>query len=368
MNFSLSEQDTEIRQLAQKFFGTECPLLQRASHEELSRDLYRKMGDVGLFGIMVPEIRGGSAGTRFQAGLIAEAAGSELVPGPWLEHLWAIEMLLDVPDTKDGQWESFIQAHQLATIFFPPLGEASELWYSHEEQRLRGQISRFSFVEHTDLWLVAVPNSDAVDILEISPDLPGITLSTVSSMDPLWRGAFVRFDQVKAKLLTILSFEQYENLLANGSDLVSMAMYGAAQRVLDMTVDYLKTRQQFGRTIGSFQALKHKVSDLFIELEHAGSLVYAAAGSDDRAMQRRWSHMAAIEMGRVYRHAAESAIQLHGGIGFTTSLPLHYFLKNAWTSGWRAGSESYHQKWLMKEFGLDYGDTAQERPTAFKSS
>jgi alkylation response protein AidB-like acyl-CoA dehydrogenase len=107
-----------------------------------------------------------------------------------------------------------------------------------------------------------------------------------------------------------------------------MAAVGACERLLDLTVEHVRQREQFGRPIGSFQAVKHALADVYIDVQHSRSLVFAAlcAEADER---RRLLPLAKLAADATYRRTAETALQLHGGIGFTWECPVHLFLKNA---------------------------------------
>ena len=350
MNFSLTPEEQEILQLAERFFNTKCPISNRSVTSPFSRGLYREMGQLGLFGAAVKEDLGGMGGTSFQSVLVAEAAGRELVPGPWLEHLWAIRLLADVPDQDPRVVAPLLTGDALASLWLPT--SVDEAVKTHSDHTVSGEIRALAYAGGTELWLTALPESKSVKIVALRADSPGISHLPIASWDPLWEGARVQLDHVPVALDLGVSHEQYQATVHYGSTLVTMAMYGGARRVLEDTVEYLKMRHQFGQPIGAFQALKHQAADLFIMLEHAGSLVYAAAASDHEESQKLWVPMAKVRMESTYRHIVETAIQLHGGIGFTESLPLHYFLKNAWTNRFRAGSPSFHRRRLARSLGL----------------
>lgn len=220
------------------------------------------------------------------------------------------------------------------------------------KQTISGVIPALPFAEQTDKWVIAMYGPESVDIATVAGREPGVSLETIRSVDSRWDAARVVFDGAEVAASTPVPFAEYGEILRIGVDLVNMAMYGAAYRVLNDTVNYLQTRQQFGRSIGSFQALKHRMADLFIQLEHVGSLVYASIATDRDDERELWSHMAKIQMELTYRKTVEEAIQLHGGVGFTESLPLHHFLKNAWTNRWRTGDPILHRE-ALKELLLE---------------
>jgi alkylation response protein AidB-like acyl-CoA dehydrogenase len=141
-------------------------------------------------------------------------------------------------------------------------------------------------------------------------------------------------------------------------DLAAVALaaeqVGGAQRVLDMAVDYAKTRVQFGRPIGSFQAIKHKCADMLLEVESAKSAAYYAAwcASELNDELPAMASMAKAYCSEAYFHCAAENIQIHGGIGFTWEHPAHLYFKRAKSSELLFGDPTYHRELLAQRIGL----------------
>jgi hypothetical protein len=160
------------------------------------------------------------------------------------------------------------------------------------------------------------------------------------------RGGDVIFDGAAARLMGAEggATGPIEAATAAGLLALSAEAVGIMDALRDQTLDYLRTRKQFGVPIGSFQALKHRMADLALEIEQARSAVTNAAAALDapRAERERSASAAKFTIGRVGTLAAEEAIQLHGGIGMTWELPLSHFAKRLIMIGHQLGDEDYH--------------------------
>jgi alkylation response protein AidB-like acyl-CoA dehydrogenase len=129
---------------------------------------------------------------------------------------------------------------------------------------------------------------------------------------------------------------------------------GGAQKVLEMSVDYAKMRVQFGRPIGSFQAIKHKCADMLLEVESAKSAAYYAgwAAAEDNDELPAVASLAKVYCSEAYFHAATENIQIHGGIGFTWEHPAHLYFKRAKTTELYLGDPTYHREQLAQRIGI----------------
>jgi alkylation response protein AidB-like acyl-CoA dehydrogenase len=139
-----------------------------------------------------------------------------------------------------------------------------------------------------------------------------------------------------------------------------MAEIGSSERLLDDTVAFAKDREQFGQAIGAFQAVKHRLAELYIEVEHTRNLVFAALASPDEERERLVP-MAKLLADEVYRRAAETSIQLHGGFGFTWECPAHLFLKNALRLRTYPCTGDAHRAAIRRRLGLERLDHANAR-------
>jgi alkylation response protein AidB-like acyl-CoA dehydrogenase len=210
---------------------------------------------------------------------------------------------------------------------------------------------------HTaDLVLVIAHTSSELSIFAVDPAASGLQRTPMQTMDMTRKQARLTFTDVPARLVgaegegaTVLP--QVLNLAAVG---LAAEAVGGAQRCLEMSVEYAKVREQFGRPIGSFQAIKHKCADLLLEVESARSAAYfamwsAAGNTADLPMA---AAMAKAYCTEAYAHAAAENIQIHGGIGFTWEHPAHLYFRRAKSTELLFGDPAYHRELLVQRVGL----------------
>jgi alkylation response protein AidB-like acyl-CoA dehydrogenase len=229
---------------------------------------------------------------------------------------------------------------------FPATVTADEL--SH----LSGRVTSVADAEFADVLLVPAmtPTGPALFAVDINEDMSGLTRDAVVSLDltrPLYD---VTLTDVQARRLAVgdAAVAALNRALTVGAAVLASEQLGIAQACLDMTVEYLKTRYQFGRLIGSYQALKHRAADLWASVTQARAVArYAAAcvASDDPDTPVAVALAQAYCSGVAVR-AAEECVQLHGGIGFTWEHPAHLYLKRAKSTSLALGTASRHRSAL----------------------
>jgi alkylation response protein AidB-like acyl-CoA dehydrogenase len=210
---------------------------------------------------------------------------------------------------------------------------------------------------HTaDLILVAARTSAGVSLFAVEGGASGLTRTALSTMDQTRKQAKLEFDSTPARLIGTDGAGW--NVLSTVLDLAAVALaaeqVGGAQRCLDMAVEYAKVRVQFGRPIGSFQAIKHKCADMLLEVESAKSAAYYA-GWCAAEMNEELPSVASLAKAycsEAYFHAAAENIQIHGGIGFTWEHPAHLYFKRAKSSEIYLGDPTYHRELLAQRIGI----------------
>ena len=210
---------------------------------------------------------------------------------------------------------------------------------------------------HTaDLILVAARTSAGVSLFAVDGGASGLTRTALSTMDQTRKQAKVEFDNTPARLIGADGAGW--NVLSTVLDLAAVALaaeqVGGAQKCLDMAVEYAKVRVQFGRPIGSFQAIKHKCADMLLEVESAKSAAYYA-GWCAAEMNEELPSVASLAKAycsEAYFHAAAENIQIHGGIGFTWEHPAHLYFKRAKSSELLFGDPTYHRELLAQRIGI----------------
>jgi alkylation response protein AidB-like acyl-CoA dehydrogenase len=247
-----------------------------------------------------------------------------------------------------------------------PEGIAVELQHSGASQwRLQGVADFVTFAHAADLLLVLARSPGTtgltgLSLLALPATTHGITIERLPTLDITRPYSRVLFDNVGITQAAILggpgaAGEKIERLLAIGAGLLAAEQTGGAEYCLLSTTEYAKQRMQFGRPIGSFQAVKHELADMMVAVEgaHSAALYAAAAidqGSDElleaAAVARVWCT-------QTFQHCAAEAIQLHGGIGFTWEHPAHLYFKRSRSSSTWFGEPTLHREQIARLMGLE---------------
>jgi 3-oxochol-4-en-24-oyl-CoA dehydrogenase len=205
-----------------------------------------------------------------------------------------------------------------------------------------------------DVLLVAARDKEKVGLYRVDPAHATLTRASLVSLDSTRRLARLTFAGVPAEAVA----EDAAIGLQRGFDvarlLLAAEQLGGAQQVLDTAVDYARTRVQFGRVIGSFQAIKHRCADMLVEVELARSLVYSALATAqaDPSTLRREAAMAGAFVSDAFVQLAADNVQIHGGIGFTWEHSAHLYLKRAKSSQQLLGRPVRHRRQLAEELGI----------------
>ncbi|MBV8160638.1 MAG: acyl-CoA dehydrogenase, partial [Acidimicrobiia bacterium] len=203
---------------------------------------------------------------------------------------------------------------------------------------------------------VAARTGDNVSLFTVAGDAEGLTRTPLATMDQTRKQARLEFSGTPAKLLGTEGegWPVLSRVLALAAVALAAEQVGGAQKCLDMSVEYAKVRVQFGRPIGSFQAIKHKCADMLLEVESAKSAAYyagwAAAELNDELPTV--ASLAKAYCSDAYFHAAAENIQIHGGIGFTWEHDAHLYFKRAKSSQLLLGDPTYHRELLAQRIGI----------------
>lgn len=379
MNFDLSEEQQLLKDsvagLIARHYDFEARARVVASATGWSRDLWRQFAEQGLTGLPFAEADGGFAGGAVETMLVAEAFGRALVVEPWLETVVLCGALL-----RHGAGA----ATRAALV--PAIVDGSVTWsFAHEEAHSRWDTTRIATRAtpvgggwRLDGTKVLVAHGGSVDRLIVSARTggeqgaatglglfavdraaTGVTVTDHAVHDGR-RAAGIRFDGVfvaagdalgdPAGAGPVIDRAIDEAIAALCADAV-----GAMEAALDMTVDYLKTRRQFGVAIGGFQALQHRAADMYVALEQARSMTLVATRAVDEpeATARAAAISAAkVQVARSARFIAEQAIQLHGGIGMTMEYKVGHLAKRLVVFDKLHGDSAHHLARLAAGPGL----------------
>ena len=371
MILGVTAEQEELRSSVRRFLADRAPISAvrelMETTDGLDPAVWRQAGEqLGLQGIAIPEEYGGAGFSFAEQAIVLEELGAALYGGPYLASaVLAATALLTSSDegAKKSYLPGIASGELIATLAFT---EEDGSWDAGAVRlaairdgdgwRLDGRKS-FVLDGHTaGLILVVARTGDELSLFAVAADAGGLTRAALPTLDQTRKLARLDFVSVPAQLVG--SVGDGAAVLSRVLDVAAIAQaaeqLGGAQRALDMAVDYLKVRHQFGRPIGSFQALKHRCADLLLEVESLRSAVqYAAAAvaenSDEIPVVASLVKAYASD---VYFHVAAENIQLHGGIGFTWEHDAHLYFKRAKASELFLGDANYHREHLAGRIGL----------------
>lgn len=293
----------------------------------------RLAGEIGAAGLAIPECYGGSGASLRETCVVLEELGRTLTPSPLLgSAVLAAQALLVtgnadachrlLPGIADG-------SRVAALVWTGPAGR----WTPDEvachadlSGELTGTAQHVLDGDLADVLLVAARSRGGVELFEVAPEQPGVSRTAVTAMDLTRRLAVVRLAGAAGRRIGAVDLARVRDLACVA---LSAEQVGAAARALELTVEYARTRVQFGRPIGAFQALQHRMADLHVLVEAARSASYAAAEAVDSADLPVRAAVAKVRCSEALMRVAGEMIQIHGGIGITWEHDAHRYFKRA---------------------------------------
>ena len=371
MNFTFTEEQEELRKTVRQFLDAKSS--EAAVREQMETEagfdaaVWSQMAEqMGLQGLAIPEEFGGSGYSYVELGIVLEEMGRALLCAPFFSSVvLAANTLIQSGDdaAKAAHLPGIASGETIATLAFTePSGKWDESGITMEASgagdswTLNGT-KMFVLDGHTaNLIIVAARTGKGVSLFTVAGDAAGLTRTALSTMDQTRKQAKLEFSNTPATLLGAEG--EGWNTLSTVLDLAAVGLaaeqVGGAQKVLEMAVDYAKVRVQFGRPIGSFQAIKHKCADMLLEVESAKSAAYygmwCAAEMNDELPSV--ASLAKAYCSEAYFHATAENIQIHGGIGFTWEHPAHLYFKRAKSSELLFGDPTYHRELLAQRIGI----------------
>jgi alkylation response protein AidB-like acyl-CoA dehydrogenase len=365
MNLGVSAEQRELRESVRRFLTERAPLTKVRELMETADgtdpDVWRQASaQLGLPGIAVPEEYGGAGFSFAEQAIVLEELGAALFTGPYLASavLAAAALLAsDDQETMKDLLPGIAAGETVATLAFTEDGGS----WDPASIRLAatpGDTGWRLDGHAADLILVvaATETDGTLSLFAVTSTAAGLTRRALPTLDQTRKLARLAFNHTPARLIGKKGAARagLDHTLDVAAVALAAEQLGGAQRALDMAVAYAKVRQQFGRPIGSFQAIKHRCADLLLEVESLRSAVgYAAAavaaGSTEVPVLASLLKAYASE---VYSHVAGENIQIHGGIGFTWEHDAHLYLKRAKASELFLGDASYHRERLATRIGL----------------
>lgn len=349
MKFELSEDQALLRSSTRDFVASEWPMEKvRAVLENeaagFAADSWARLVDMGYLGLTVPADKGGQGLGAIELAIVCEEVGRALMPGPFLEAVLAAETLA-AAGGPEALLADVIAGKKLAVLAredSPYAGESKEK-IRVEGGKLRGKKFFVPFAAHADALLVTA--ADGVYLAE-----KPFKVLPLESFDLSARFGEVDLDHAGRRVAGLEVLQRVDLLGAVGA---SAVMLGIMARCLEITLEYAHTRKTFGRAIGSFQALQHRLSEMMLRTESTRSAVYRAAWCLDTHNEDTALACAAAKAyaGDASRLVCGEAIQMHGGIGFTWELDLHFFFKRAKTLEMHYGSTEQQLERVLQAAG-----------------
>jgi alkylation response protein AidB-like acyl-CoA dehydrogenase len=372
MQFAFTDEQEQFRAVVRRFVGdkskgTDVRRLM-ATAEGFDHTVWRQLSDdLGLPGIHIPEAYGGAGFGAVELGIAMEEMGRGLLCAPYLSScvLAAGAIMAAASEDQKAALLPGIASGQVRAAF--AVTEANGRWDAGgvgvtatrdgEGYLLHGR-KRFVVDGATADRLVVVaraPGSTGaagISFFTLAADAPGVTRTALATMDATRKQADVAFDGARAELLggEGTSAAALERTLDGAAIALANEMVGGAQALLDSAVAYANMRVQFGRAIGSFQAIKHKCADMLLDVELAKSAAYhaAQAQAEDDAQWPGLASLAKAAASDAYMRTAAQAIQIHGGIGFTWDNDTHLWFKRAKSSEVLFGDANHHRELMLQ--------------------
>src|SRR3989337_529207 len=379
MNFGFNEEQELLRSTARKFFDNEgaSVTVRRLMDgpEGMTPDLWKKMAEQGWTGLIFAEEHGGMGLGFVDLVVLMEEMGRAVVPGPFFSTvlLGGLAVREAGTDVQKKAWLPRISSGEArATLaWMEPSAELGSrgITLQATAKGTGFQLSGTKLFVHdahtADVIVVAARTSsgqnpeDGVSLFLVPRGTPGMSVTLLPTMDQTRKLCEVGLKDVVLGAEALMGqagsgWAPLARVIDRATVALCAEMCGGAQKVLEMTVEYAKIRQAFGRPIGSYQGVKHKAADMLVDVENSKSITYYAAWAMDEGVPEG---QLAVSMAKAYvsdasRRVAAAGIQLHGGIGFTWVHDLHLYFKRAKGSEFPFGDATYHRERVAQLINL----------------
>ncbi len=354
MDFSLGQDRQMLVDSLRRFLADKMPFAVRKSAAfeapGWSRALWNELAELGAIGALFDESVGGFGGSPFDVGVVFGEIGRALLTGPWLGTLQAGHVLAAAGHTDD--LAALIDgsvvigyAEEEADTWFDPAAITTRAVAAGESWVLDGAKTVVGYAGSVDRLLVVAQAEAGLSTFLVERDAPGLDVRDYLIIDGGSAGD-VTFAATPAVLVGAAGAAGPVIEQARALGLVALAWEGVAVMdvLRDQTLDYLRTRKQFGIAIGKFQALQHRMATAALEIEQARSAAINAADRyrGTRIERERAASAAKATIGKAGSLIAEEAIQMHGGIGMTWELALSHYAKRLVMIGHELGDEDHH--------------------------
>lgn len=352
VNLLYTDVEDSLRDSVRSLLADRCPADRVIEVCDGARDLepalWRALAaDLGLAGLLVPEAHGGAGASAREAAVVLEELGRFAAPVPFLTS--AVVATTAVQHSADDDLLSSMASGQVTAALAVPLSAGATTFSAEvrvaDDGTLLGAVTSVAGALDADVLLVPVATAAGIELHRVDTGEAGVT--PVVSLDMTRQLADIDFTGAASVRIADAGRggDAVRSALELGAALLASEQAGVAEWCLQSTVDYLRDRRQFGRVVGGFQAVKHRLADLWVEVESARVAArYAAATAAEADPDRT----AAASLAQAYCsdaavHAAEECVQLHGGIGMTWEHPAHLYLKRAKADQLAFGTAAAHR-------------------------
>ncbi|MET3834857.1 acyl-CoA dehydrogenase [Brevundimonas sp. UYEF29] len=372
MPLILTEEQTMLQDAADGFLNEQAPIahLRKLRDERdadgVSRDLWRAFGEMGFAGVIIPEALGGMGLGAVEAGVIAESLGRTLTPSPYLgSSILSAKVLIDGGSQAQQAWLPRIAAGE--SILSLAVDEGAK----HAPSRITTRAERagngfnlngakaFVLDGHVADALIVVATADeGTTLFLVDPATAGVEIERTVMVDAHNAARITLSDvavDADAVIGTVGGGEALlDGALNLGRACAASSLTGAGDQAFKTTMDYLRTRKQFGKLIGEFQALQHRAAHLFSELELAraatiGAQIALDEGREDAPLA---ASVAKAKAGRVAELAVQEAVQMHGGVGMTDEFDVGLFMKRVRVLNELLGDAGFHAERVARAQGF----------------
>ncbi len=373
MSFILTDEQTMLRDTVRAFLDDKSPVARvrevMESDSGVDEDLWKAMADLGLQAMHIPEEYGGAGFSLLETGIVLEELGRNVVAVPYLSSVVLGGSAVLAAGSEDQKAEILPQLGSGELRLALAITEEGRSW-DPADIALEATADGDSFVLHgaksyvvdghsAHMFVVSAREGSGISLFLIPADAPHVTSTRIETMDMTRQQAKVAFDGVRVPVSSRLGdagagVGVLENVYDVAAAMLAFEQVGGAQRCLEMSVDYAKDRFQFGRAIGSFQAIKHKCADMLVQVESARSAAYYAgwAAAEDPNELAVAAPTAKAYCSDAYFFCAGETIQVHGGIGFTWEHDAHLYFKRAKTSQLLLGDSAEWRSKLAGRIGV----------------
>lgn len=362
MNFDLSEEQVMLQEQVRRLFEHQCPssrlreLVEK--DDDWDRELWQSLADLGVLGAAIPEEYGGVGQTELDLCVVLEEAGRVVAPVPLYSSicLGAEAIHTAGSDEQKARWLPLLASgEKLAALAYPDgigLLSAGKSRITQEHGILNGIAHPCADARTADVYIIPLQQGDRWELHLVEADQPGVTMELMQGFDQLRRHYRLRLEAVKAEALGAEPNRAMLDTLESRAAVYSaFEQIGGAEACLFMARDYAAGRSIFGRSLSSYQSIKHKLADIYVAVELARSNAYYAAWALETGSSDFLAAAAAAKISATqgYEQAARENLQVHGGIGYTWEADCHFHYRRSRLLALNCGSLALWNDRLVSE-------------------